>query len=44
MAAVIISSVFGAQKIMSVIVVIVSIVFPFIYHEVMGPDAMILVF
>ena len=24
--------------------VTVSIVFPFIYHEVMGPDAMILVF
>ena len=41
MAAVTIGSNFGAQKIESVTV---SIVFPFISHEVMGLDAMILVF
>ena len=40
-AAVTICSDFGAQKIKSVIVSTVS---PSIYHEVMGPDAMILVF
>ena len=41
MAAVIICSDFGAQKIKSVTV---STVFPPISHEVMGPNAMILVF
>ena len=41
MAAVTICSDSGAQKIKSVTV---STVFPSIYHEVMGPDAMILVF
>ena len=41
MAAVTIYSDFGAQKIKSVTV---SIVYPSIYHEVMGLDAMILVF
>ena len=41
MAAVIICSDFGAQKIKYLTV---SIVYPSICHEVMGPDAMILVF
>ena len=41
MAAVTICSEFGAPKIKSVTVSIVS---PSIYHEVIGPDAMILVF
>ena len=41
MAVVTIPSDFRAKKIKSVIV---SIFFPFIYHEMMGPDAMILVF
>ena len=41
MAAVTISSDFGVKKIKSVTVSIVS---PSIYHEMMGPDAMILVF
>ena len=41
MAAVTICSDFESPKIKSVTV---SIVFPSIYHEVMGPDAMILVF
>ena len=41
MAAITICSDFGAQKLKSVTVSIVS---PFIYHEVMGPDAIILVF
>ena len=40
MAAVTICNDFGTQKIKSVTV---SIVFPSIYHEVMGPDAMTLV-
>ena len=42
MAAVIICSDFGDQK--KIKSVTVSIVTPPIYHEVMGPDAMILVF
>ena len=41
MTAVIIFSDFGAQKTKFATV---STVFPFIYHEVMGPDATILVF
>ena len=41
MAALTICSDFGAQKIKSITVSIVS---PFICHEVMGPDAMILAF
>ena len=41
MAAITIYSDFGAPKIKSVTV---PTVFPSIYHEVMGPDAMILVF
>ena len=41
MVAVTICSDFGAQKLKSVIVSTVS---PSIFHEVMGPDAMILVF